>query len=291
MKKEPKNNLILCADIGGSHVTAAIIDMDKKLVLSETRTRTVVDCLGSAQQILSTWAAGFEEVRKKTTYPIERLAIAMPGPFDYDTGVSLITGLQKYESLYGINVKEYLADVLHLDAENIRFRNDAEAFLQGEVTAGAGSGGTKVIGFTLGTGMGSAISINGNTRDANWGSVPFRESIADDYFSTRWFLKYYTLISGLKCSNVQELAVLALTDLQAASVFGTFAKNFAGFIQVYMKEEKPEILVLGGNIAKAHHLFLKQLKEHLIPYINPDQCLIAVLDEDAALIGAAADFN
>ena len=36
------------------------------------------------------------------------IGIAIPGPFDYGNGISLIKDLEKYESLYGTNIKETL---------------------------------------------------------------------------------------------------------------------------------------------------------------------------------------
>jgi glucokinase len=291
MKKQEENNFIISADIGGSHVTAAVIDGNNKLVLNETRIRTYVNCNGPANEVLEIWAAALKEVRKKIHLPVNKLAIAMPGPFDYVNGISFITGLDKYESLYGINVKSYLAEALDIDVENIRFRNDAEAFLHGEIVAGAGSKYNSVIGFTLGTGMGSAISKDDITTDANWGSVPFGNSIADEYFSTRWFLKNYKDVSNLQIDSVKELAALALTDEKAAGVFNSFAENFSGFMIGYILQEKPDLIIIGGNISKAHQLFMRRLKEYLMPYIDPSRCVIGTLDEDAALIGAAFTFE
>lgn len=282
---------MISADIGGSHITAAIIDVEHKVVVNEMRTRTYVDCNGSADEILTTWAAALNEVRKKSGKPIDKLALAMPGPFDYSAGISFITGLHKYESLYGLDIKSYLSAALHIDAANIRFRNDAEAFLHGEIVGGAGQGFNKVIGFTLGTGMGSAISDHEITVDANWGGLPYGGTIADDYFSTRWFLKQYHKTTGLQCSHVKELAKLALTDERAAGVFSTFAENFAGFIRNDIRQERPDLIVLGGNIVKAQSLFLKQLKDLLSTYIDPQHIVTGTLEEDAALIGAAFTFE
>lgn len=282
---------MISADIGGSHITASIIDVDHKVVLNEMRTRTYVDCNGSADEILTTWAAALNEVRKKSGKPIDKLALAMPGPFDYTAGISSITGLHKYESLYGLDIKSYLSAALHMDAANIRFRNDAEAFLHGEIVGGAGKGFNKIIGFTLGTGMGSATSKDGITVDANWGGLPYGRTIADDYFSTRWFLKQYHQTTGLQCSHVKELAKLAVSDERAARVFSTFAENFASFIRNDIRQEKPDLILLGGNIAKAQSLFLKQLKDLLTSYIDPQYIVTGTLEEDAALIGAAFTFE
>lgn len=121
----------------------------------------------------------------------------MPGPFDYENGISLITKLDKYEALYKLNVKELLSEKLSIPKPSILMMNDAACFLRGEVYYGAAKGHTDVIGITLGTGTGSAFHHNGITVDANLGPSPFMNSIADEYFSTRWFVKRYIEENGI----------------------------------------------------------------------------------------------
>jgi glucokinase len=104
-------------------------------------------------------------------------------------------------------------------------------------------------------------------------------------------LKAHALTSGVYCTNVKELADLAQTDQTAADVFTSFAKNFASFVADRITREKPDRLVIGGNIAKAHQLFFDKLKIHLTPYMDPSCIGLANLGEDAALIGAAFTFD
>ena len=60
------------------------------------------------------------------------MGIAMPGLFDYETGVSYIRYMNKYDALYEVN-EEILAQKLSLQESDIKMRNDAEAFLIGEI--------------------------------------------------------------------------------------------------------------------------------------------------------------
>jgi len=182
--------------------------------------------------------------------PVNKLALAIPGPFDYCNGISYINGFDKYESLYGVNVKKFLANELDLKADHIVFKNDAEAFLQGEVISGCARRYEKVIGFTLGTGMGSAKSVNGVTTGLDWGGLPYGESIADDYFSARWFLNAYQKASNIRCGNVKELAESVNIDSKAAHVFEEFAQNFASFISDQIKEYRPDCIVIEAILLK-----------------------------------------
>jgi len=282
-------NFVISGDIGGSHFTAAVIDLEHKKVIDHTRRRSSVDCQGKADDILNNWVDTIRQVQEAFGSDVDKISLAMPGPFDYEGGVSLITGLDKYESIFGINVKLYLSKALKVPVDHIRLRNDAEAFLHGEVMAGSGRGNGKTVGITFGTGMGSAVSLDGTTRDANWGSDPFGASIADDYFSTRWFVKAYALISK-KCAGVRELAELAVSDDDAAGIFRSFARNFSTFIAEKLNEEQPARMVIGGNISKAHGFFLAKLKKELARQFDPSRIHIASLGEDAAMIGAAFTF-
>ncbi|SDH21778.1 ROK family protein [Mucilaginibacter gossypii] len=280
---------ILTADIGGSHITAGICDLQRALILPETMVRADVDSKAPAEAILSSWTAALKNaMNQHSALKPDGLSIAMPGPFDYLNGVSFITGLDKYEALYGRDIKAYLADKLQLAGSQIRFRNDAESTIAGEATAVAGRGYQRVMGVTLGTGFGSAVSENGITRDINLGSNPYKESVADDYFSTRWFKKRYRELTGRPLNDgVRELASLANSDLAVGKIFSEYAQNMAGFLSAHVAVHQPEVLIICGNIAKAGALFWPQLQEYLAPL----EIKTAQLDEQAALIGAAALFK
>ncbi|HEY8780019.1 MAG TPA: ROK family protein [Mucilaginibacter sp.] len=283
------SSYILTADIGGSHITAGICDLETHTILQRSITRVEVDSKGRANDILTSWETAFEQVLKKNAaLPVSGLSVAMPGPFDYANGICYIKGLNKYEALYGMGIKQYLADRLKLDPQLVRFRNDAESTIAGEVLTGAGENYTNVMGVTLGTGFGSAYSENKITNDINLGSKSYRETIADDYFSTRWFLKRYKELTGiLLTGGVKELAELARESIVARDIFKEFAINMSDFLSLYIEQYRPEALIICGNIAKASEFFLPYLTLRLIS----TTIKLAQLDENAALIGSAAMFD
>ena len=278
---------ILTADIGGSHITVAVCDLSTASIIENSLTRVEVDSNGPAGPILSAWATAFTQALEKAELPVSGLGIAMPGPFDYENGISYIKGLNKYEELYGMNIKQYFAGLLNLPFREIRFRNDAEATIAGEALAGAAKHLNTVMGVTLGTGFGSAYCQEQITRDLNLGSDPFKNSIADDYLSTPWFIQTYKELTGISLPGVKDLAVVAEASLAARRVFEEFAINMSAFLVKPLNWFKPQALMLCGNIAKASDLFLTSLKLRL----NGTTIIIAELGEQAALIGAAALFK
>src|SRR5690606_13101799 len=128
MNNQGNTTFVAGADIGGSHITVAIIDLDNKCLIENSSERNVVKSKGTAEEILKAWTDTFKKVINRKDIVISKLALAMPGPFDYENGISLIIGYDKYDAIYKLDVKQYLATELNLDPQDILFRNDAEAF-------------------------------------------------------------------------------------------------------------------------------------------------------------------
>lgn len=217
---------------------------------------------------------------------VSGVGMAVPGPFDYQNGICLIEGLNKYEALYGMDIREMLADSLDIPSGSFKFRNDAEAAIAGEYLYGAGKDYQSVMGVTLGTGFGSALSRGGVTVDLNLGSESFSQTIADDYLSTRWFLKRYLEKSGISLMGVKELADLAEYTPSAKALFTEFAQNMGKVLQPAIEKYRPEALIVCGNIAKSHNIFFDELQKWIAVPVH-----ISTLWEFNALLGTLAMFD
>ena len=63
--------------------------------------------------------------------------LRLPGPFDYERGISLIRGVRKFERIYGLDVAATLYPLLReCGTEEFRYVNDAAAFALGECLGG-----------------------------------------------------------------------------------------------------------------------------------------------------------
>ncbi|RZK42389.1 MAG: ROK family protein [Pedobacter sp.] len=281
----PLGNLnILGVDIGGTHISAAIIDVQTKLPIAKTFRRRLVDSNGTADAILNSWS----EVIKESCADLGRIGIAMPGPFDYEGGISLIQDQDKFRALYKINIKDEIAIRLGISKSAISFINDAAGFLQGEIFAGTVGDAKSVFGITLGTGLGSSFATSGVATDAALWDFPFLEGIAEDYLSSRWFLKRYAELTTNTVSGVRELAELAESDSDARLVFEEFGDNFATFTIPFIKKHQFDAIVVGGNIAQASRFFLLAMETKFEREQVKIQVVMAKLKEHAALIGAAS---
>jgi len=286
-----KDAIVLGIDIGGSHLTAALVDEATRKFVPDSYLRVRVNSKGTAEEILDIWTKAIDDTFKAHPVKSKRIGIAMPGPFDYANGISLIRGLDKYEALYKLNVKEILSQRLGIPQTSILMMNDAACFLRGEVYYGAAKGYQDVIGITLGTGTGSAMHHHGVTHDANLGPAPFMDSIADEYFSTRWFVKRYSELTGNTVKDVKTLADLHESDEQVKNIFKEFVKNLVVFLEGFVRAEKPQVIVMGGNIAQSSSLFMEDLTGQLAARNITVPVVRAQLGEEAAILGAASLFE
>jgi glucokinase len=220
----------------------------------------------------------------------------MPGPFDYSTGVARLKNVAKYDSLYGIHVGDELKKLLDLPATMpFRYLNDALAFAVGECWLGKSSAFRNIVAITLGTGFGSAFVSNGvpvvdGATVPQMGyvyNIPYENGIADDYFSTRWFVNEYARRTGKQVSGVKEIADRYDSDADARDVFEKFGDNLGHFMAPLFKNFDADCLVIGGNIAGAFPLFGASFRKALEVNHQKVEVIISELKESAAMVGCA----
>lgn len=280
-------NIITGIDIGGTHISVCKVDLDTHEFIEASRVRHGLDPALSKEKIIENWAMAIKDCSLLHGSDIGKIGIAMPGPFDYDNGISLIKGLHKYEALYGLNVKELLAEELNIPATNIRMMNDATAFLLGEWKAGSGKGCEDLVGLTLGTGLGSAWCFNDTIEDGDLYCMPYGDGKAEDFLCARWFIGEYQKRTNNSVANVKELAVKVNTDSVAAQLFEEFGNRLGDVLIKRFSANFPKYVIIGGNIAKSRHLFLPFCEAVLKRQGFTCELLPATLGEDAALIGAS----
>jgi glucokinase len=290
-------NLAIGTDIGGSHISCAAIDLVSGKVLEETLTERSVDNQASAKDIIDGWSKALKSVLDKVPVGnVKGIGFAMPGPFDYVKGISYIRGVAKYENLYGVNVTEAISENLGLkNGLLIRFMNDASSFAVGEAWAGSASKYDRSLSITFGTGFGSAfisnrIPIVDGPQVPKLGCIyhlPYKDGIADDYFSTRGLLGRYKAHTGKELSGVKELAALASTDKIVMDLFTDFGDNAGLFLSTWLKKFNAEVLVIGGNISHAYNLFGDVFESRLKKENCHCKVELSKLKENAALLGSA----
>jgi len=270
-------------EVGGSHVTAAVVSsvawhvdvVERSKLESQKAAQVIVDQLAAAARKLPL-ASG--------------LAVALPGPFDYASGVAWYRGVDKFDALYGHDLGNSLRSALGL--ERVMFMNDAEAFAVGEWTAGAIRGLERSVGVTIGTGVGTAFLADGLVvRDGktvppggelyrtSYDGQPLEESI-----SARAILRAYSARTGkeepgIGVKEIAERARGGSADAREVllAAFGALASALTPWLERFGVTK----VVLGGSISGAFDIV------HTVFDFD-----VAATDdtEQSALIGAAAHY-
>lgn len=282
-------------DIGGTHITCAAVNIAEGALLQNTLFREAYNHEAAADLILRSWATALNHtLLKLDESQLAGIGFAIPGPFDYRNGLSKMQ--HKFPHLYSLHIPTALNPLL-IDEKDLpmRFLNDATSFAVGEAWKGKGQGLQKVVVITLGTGFGSAFLNNGVPvvsgeqvpKEGCLWHLPYKDGIADDYFSTRWFVEAYQKQTGAKIAGVKPIMEAAATDAFVRSLFAQFGENLAECLAPWLKTFGAEILIVGGNIANALPLFETGFEEGLKKVGIAVPIAASTLMEKAALIGSA----
>ena len=267
--------MILGVDIGGSHISAALVDATDGHILPGTFCKDKVDAQTEGGIIIGQWLSTLRNTLKNQPEGhLDGIGIAMPGPFLYEQGISLIDGVDKYRGLYGINIGAALRSQLNNCQDlPVIFENDAACFGVGESYSGEAASCRKIIAITLGTGYGATFLQDhlilkegeGVPTDGVIYNTRFKDGMAEDYISTRWIVAEYDRLTGAGKKQPREIAERALSynDMAARQVFATLGANLAASLLPWIRAFKADGLVLGGNISQAHPLFLPAFRSAL----------------------------
>jgi glucokinase len=221
--------------------------------------------------------------------------LAMPGPFDFAAGVSRMR--HKLPYLYGVDLRKKLAGCFGWQPGQVRFLHDAAAFLLGEIGAGVARDAQRAAAITLGTGVGSALAVDGCVVTEGFGvppggeiwNLPYEGGIVEDCISSRAIRRTYERRTGV-LREVAELAVVAADDPAATEAFTEFGRHLGLALRGALAAFAPQVIVLGGGISRSAHLFLPAAQCEL-EGLNFELRISSLLD-DASLVGAGvAWFN
>lgn len=283
---------VLAYDIGGAHATVGIVDAESLAISCANScaidSNGMADCILNAIRTLGEGAVA--KARRLGTSP-NGVAIAVPGPFDYEQGISLMR--HKYASLYGMDLRRAFEGDFGVAKAKITFLNDAQAFLLGECHAGAAKDICRCIGLTLGTGVGAAFSIDGAIVEEGSGvppggeiyCLPWEGRTVEDTISTRAIQERYRQLSG-ETKSVRDICIAAPKDRNATLVMHEFGNNLGLVLRGISLEFRPEAVVLGGAVSKSADLFLASAVASAGKYAG-QRLRGCKLFDDAPLVGAA----
>jgi glucokinase len=252
---------------------------------------------------------------------IAAIGVATPGTMDIPAGMILDPiNLKPWRN---VPVRRYVAETFNLPTA---FQNDANAAAYGEFWAGAGRGANSMVLFTLGTGVGGGIIVNGaaggyvvegehshggevghikiemtNPRECGCGRFGCLEAYASALAvvkRTREAMEKHPGRSSLHAARDELTARDVFTAAAAGdSLAGAIVEETAFCLAVgamnLMHVIDPDLVVFGGGMIAAGAGFLERIRHHVRRLTFPvlaerTQIRYAELGSDAGFIGAAA---
>ncbi len=214
------------------------------------------------------------------------ISIGVPSIVDVDSGV--VFNAVNIKSWQQVSLKQKLEQRFKMP---VYVNNDVNCFTKGEHISGIGKGYQDLVGLCLGTGLGAGIVLQNNVYSgANCcageiGGVSYIDGYLDDYCSGSFFKTYYNQCG----SKLAELAKKG--DERALSAFEEFAQHLAFAIKHLLLMVDPQLIVIGGSVAKSFDLFIDNVWQNLkdFPYQNVIKNLVIEKSEqpNSALLGAA----
>lgn len=277
----------LCLDVGGTEIKAAPLDKRGNFLAPVRHFPAMAGA--DRQTLLENFGWIFSSICPENAVPIE-IDLAFPGPFDYKNGICLLQGLDKYDALYGCNLRRAFSEISGLPEQRIQFINDAAAFALGEMTFGQATQAGRALFVAVGTGCGSAFGVNGFLAEEGTPGVPpngyfynapFRDSCVDDYISRRGLEKLSGEMLGVPLDGRALAERIAAGDERAKACFRCFGEQLCDALQPQIEAFCPDTLCMGGQIMASAALFLHPLEK-----LCTNKKIDSTLYEAATLDGA-----
>lgn len=260
-------------DVGGSHISSSLIFYNNLEYRTEQKAHRFISSTITASQFIDELTESILCVSKpEIAEPLKGIGISMPGPMDYQNGICKITGVNKFEALFGLDLKTTLAcrlTDLQIGSDQILIMNDGQAFLLG-VLSRDNLTSNNALAITVGTGFGSASYADGTLYsglfDENYlYNSTFKNGRAEDYFSTNWFLEqavYLKLNNGVELNGVKSLADKWEENENVQLIFQKFGKNLAEYLNYLTAEKEIDRIIFGGDIFKSFDLFEHSFRDN-----------------------------
>ncbi len=285
-------------DVGGGSIRGTVVDKEGKsyfdFSIPTDANATNKDFLEAINTVVKHCLAAV---------PVDAIGIGTPGPIDIDTGVLISSANLK--NLSNLELVSFVRERFHLP---VYFNNDANCASLGEYYFGAGKDAKSLVVFTLGTGLGCGLVVNGkvfngykgNGMEAGHVTVIKdgalcgcgQRGCVEAYFSTKGLLARYRDLTSIELTNAKEFfAKVEEGERVAKEVLELGVSVFAEGIRNVVHLVNPDRIVFVGGITASYDLFGKSLEEKAKKIIFPvlaDHVEFKVGSSVAGSFGAAA---
>ena len=254
-------------DIGGTKIDAIVFDAAGTIVFEKR-----VDTPKAYEPMIAAIAAMVEEAGPGS------VGIGAPGSAHAETGI------WRNSNFVASNGKPLARDLAAAVSRPIRIENDANCFALSEARDGAGTGYGVVAFFTLGTGLGGGLVVDGKVirganaeaaefghtslpwmTDEDWPPVPCfcgKKGCAEMYVSGTGLIGDYKRVAQLELTGPEIIARARAGEGAAHAALQRLQNRFARICAQLLNIIDPDVFVMGGGLSS-----LPELVEDLAPHI------------------------
>jgi len=311
-------HLFLGIDLGGTLIKFALLD-DALTPIGHLELDTPVQ--KGPDEVIDTMIRGARELIHQQGVALSNLSgigVASPGPIDFETGT--VIAMPNIPGFNNVPLRDRIADALGVETI---LENDANAAAMGEALCGAGKNADILIMLTLGTGVGSGIIINGkilrgcHSAGAETGHMIVEPNGEPCPCGQRGCLERYSSAASVaqyarrliekegRQSTLSEIlrknGDIDAAQINQAQIDGDeLAKEVWDRAMYFLaigcinlaRLFDPEVIILGGGMAKAGENRINPLRQHFNKLhwtlTEPKTSLVlSALGSKAGVIGAA----
>lgn len=273
-------NTLIGVDLGGTNMRAGRVEGGRVVhhATGATPGQAAADVV--LDKLMATIGAVF-------TPDVKGIGIGVPSVVDVDRGI--VFTVENIPSWQEVPLKEILERRFQVP---VHVNNDANCFALGEFHFGQGRGFRNMVGLVVGTGLGAGVILNrhlcsgSNCGAGEIGTIPFREHTFEYYASGQVFAREY----GENGALIHARAMKG--DGGALAILDQFGEAFGSVVMTTLYAYDPELIVLGGSVAKAYPFFERSMRRVLTGFAYQhalQRLLIRVSEEpQIAVMGAAA---
>lgn len=301
-------------DVGGTTIKVGICNADGQLLQTyEGPTETSK----GTDTILQNIAKYAQQIVVESDYDWEQVdgvGVGVAGFLDIPNGIVKFAPNLKIEN---VNLKAYLEQELN---KTVKVNNDANVAALGEAWGGAGKGIAHCVCYTLGTGVGGGIIIDGKIVEGYMGMagelghmaiVPDLEAIQcgcgkmgclETVSSATGIIRMAkdAVERGDRTSLSQIEDIMAKDVLDAAKAGDEVATRIVNRAAYYLGKSlamiaivlNPQYFIIGGGVSKAGDFLFDQIREVFEKYTQDQakenvKIVAATLGNNAGVVGAA----
>jgi glucokinase len=275
-----KEQIIIGVFLGGKTLMAGKV----KNGIIEKNIDKIINNLASEEDILMEVIGAIQEVFDEE---VEGIGVGVPGLVNVQKGI--VYNVLNIPSWKEVHLKQILEDRFKV---NVFLNNDANCFAAGEKHYGSAQNYSHIAGLIIGVGFGCGIIANNqlysgqNCGAGEFGSIPYREHDYEYYCSEGYFKEKY----GEPFNDFFNRA--EKKDKIALALFEQYGYDLGNAIKTILFAVDPEIIIIGGRLAKAFPYFNKTMWEKVktFPYKQTIKNLKIEVStqEHIAILGATA---